>query len=111
MMKIHFFDSQQMRWCFRDALSIFDRLVNFTDGNITKELAYKNLNILDHDTYFKATDLILKNDITSCLLLFNDIINKGFNGQHFIDGLCIHFRDLLISKSSESQKLLNKTLT
>ena len=94
----------------RDALSIFDRLVNFTDGNITKELAYKNLNILDHDTYFKATDLILKNDITSCLLLFNDIINKGFNGQHFIDGLCIHFRDLLISKSSESQKLLEQNI-
>ena len=95
----------------RDALSIFDRLVNFTDGNITKELAYKNLNILDHDTYFKATDLILKNDITSCLLLFNDIINKGFNGQHFIDGLCIHFRDLLISKSSESQKLLEQNIS
>ena len=94
----------------RDALSIFDRLVNFTDGNITKELAYKNLNILDHDTYFMATDLILKNDITSCLLLFNDIINKGFNGQHFIDGLCIHFRDLLISKSSESQKLLEQNI-
>ena len=94
----------------RDALSIFDRLVNFTDGNITKELAYKNLNILDHDTYFKATDLILKNDITSCLLLFNDIINKGFNGQHFIDGLCKHFRDLLISKSSESQKLLEQNI-
>ena len=94
----------------RDALSIFDRLVNFTDGNITKELAYKNLNILDHDTYFKATDLILKNDITSCLLLFNDIINKGFNGQHFIDGLCMHFRDLLISKSSESQKLLEQNI-
>ena len=95
----------------RDALSIFDRLVNFTDGNITKELAYKNLNILDHDTYFKATDLILKNDITSCLLLFNDIINKGFNGQHFIDGICIHFRDLLISKSSESQKLLEQNIS
>ena len=94
----------------RDALSIFDRLVNFTDGNITKELAYKNLNILDHDTYFNATDLILKNDITSCLLLFNDIINKGFDGQHFIDGLCMHFRDLLISKSSESQKLLEQNI-
>ena len=92
----------------RDALSIFDRLVNFTDGNITKELAYKNLNILDHDVYFKATSLILSNDITNCLLLFNEILNQGFNGQHFIDGLCLHFRDLLISKSSKTHVLLNQ---
>ena len=92
----------------RDALSIFDRLVNFTDGNITKELAYKNLNILDHDVYFKATNLILGNDITNCLLLFNEILNQGFNGQHFIDGLCLHFRDLLISKSLKTHVLLNK---
>ena len=92
----------------RDALSIFDRLVNFTDGNITKELAYKNLNILDHDVYFKATNLILGNDITNCLLLFNEILNQGFNGQHFIDGLCLHFRDLLISKSSKTHVLLNQ---
>ena len=92
----------------RDALSIFDRLVNFTDGNITKELAYKNLNILDHDVYFKATNLILDNDITNCLLLFNEILNQGFNGQHFIDGLCLHFRDLLISKSLKTHILLNQ---
>ena len=92
----------------RDALSIFDRLVNFTDGNITKELAYKNLNILDHDVYFKATSLILSNDITNCLLLFNEILNQGFNGQHFIDGLCLHFRDLLISKSLKTHILLNQ---
>ena len=92
----------------RDALSIFDRLVNFTDGNITKELAYKNLNILDHDVYFKATSLIVSNDITNCLLLFDEILNQGFNGQHFIDGLCLHFRDLLISKSLKTHVLLNQ---
>lgn len=92
----------------RDALSIFDRLVNYTDGNITKELAYKNLNILDHDVYFKATSLIVSNDITNCLLLFDEILNQGFNGQHFIDGLCLHFRDLLISKSLKTHVLLNQ---
>lgn len=92
----------------RDALSIFDRLVNFTDGNITKELAYKNLNILDHDVYFKATSLIVSNDITNCLLLFNEILNQGFSGQHFIDGLCLHLRDLLISKSLKTHVLLNQ---
>ena len=92
----------------RDALSIFDRLVNFTDGNITKELAYKNLNILDHDVYFKATSLIVSNDIANCLLLFNEILNQGFSGQHFIDDLCLHFRDLLISKSLKTHVLLNQ---
>ena len=92
----------------RDALSIFDRLVNFTDGNITKELAYKNLNILDHDVYFETFELINKNDITNCLLLFNKVIEQGFSGQHFIDGLCLHFRDLLISKNSMSQVLLEQ---
>src|SRR5210317_192981 len=92
----------------RNALSIFDRLVNYTDGNITKELAYKNLNILDHDVYFKATRLVVSNDITNCLLLFDEILNQGFNGQHFIDGLCLHFRDLLISKSLKTHVLLNQ---
>jgi DNA polymerase-3 subunit gamma/tau len=92
----------------RDALSIFDRLVNFTNGNITKELAYKNLNILDHDVYFKVTSLIVSNDITNCLLLFNEILNQGFSGQHFIDGLCLHLRDLLISKSLKTHILLNQ---
>ena len=94
----------------RDALSIFDRLVNFTDGNITKDLVYKNLNILDHDVYFKATELILNNDITNSLLLFNEINNQGFSGQHFIDGLCLHFRDLLVSKSSETHMLLDQNI-
>jgi len=94
----------------RDALSIFDRLVNFTNANITKDLVYKNLNILDHDVYFKATELILNNDITNSLLLFNEINNQGFSGQHFIDGLCLHFRDLLVSKSSETHMLLDQNI-
>ena len=94
----------------RDALSIFDRLVNFTNANITKDLVYKNLNILDHDVYFKATELILNNDIINSLLLFNEINNQGFSGQHFIDGLCLHFRDLLVSKSSETHMLLDQNI-
>ena len=94
----------------RDALSIFDRLVNFTNGNITKDLVYKNLNILDHDVYFRATELILNNDITNSLLLFNEINNQGFSGQHFIDGLCLHFRDLLVSKSSETHMLIDQNI-
>jgi DNA polymerase-3 subunit gamma/tau len=57
---------------------------------------------------FKATRLIVSNDITNCLLLFDEILNQGFNGQHFIDGLCLHFRDLLISKSLKTHVLLNQ---
>jgi len=92
----------------RDALSIFDRLVNYTEGNITKDLAYENLNVLDHDVYFQAFDFVIKNDITNILLLFNNVIDKGFNGQHFIDGFCSHFRDLLVSKNSDSHILIEQ---
>ncbi|MBT4245759.1 MAG: DNA polymerase III subunit gamma/tau [Flavobacteriaceae bacterium] len=92
----------------RDALSIFDRLVNYTEGNITKTLAYKNLNVLDYDVYFSAFDFIIKNDITNILLLFNNVLEKGFNGQHFIDGFCSHFRDLLVSKNSKSHILIEQ---
>ncbi len=92
----------------RDALSIFDRLVNYTEGNITKNLAYENLNVLDHDVYFKAFDFVIKNDITNTLLLYNNVLNKGFNGQHFIDGFCSHFRDLLVSKNSDSHILIEQ---
>jgi DNA polymerase-3 subunit gamma/tau len=92
----------------RDALSIFDRLVNYTEGNITKDLAYENLNVLDHDVYFQAFDFVIKNDITNILLLFNNVLDKGFNGQHFIDGFCSHFRDLLVSKNSDSHILIEQ---
>ncbi len=92
----------------RDALSIFDRLVNYTEGNITKDLAYENLNVLDHDVYFQAFDFVIKNDITNILLLFNNVLDKGLNGQHFIDGFCYHFRDLLVSKNSDSHILIEQ---
>ena len=92
----------------RDALSIFDRLVNYTEGNITKDLAYENLNVLDHDVYFQAFDFVIKNDITNILLLFNNVLDKGFNGQHFIDGFCSHMRDLLVSKNSDSHILIEQ---
>ena len=66
------------------------------------------MNILDHDVYFETFELINKNDISNCLLLFNNVIEQGFSGQHFIDGLCLHLRDLLISKNSSSQVLLEQ---
>ncbi len=92
----------------RDALSIFDRLVNYTEGNITKELAYENLNVLDFEIYFKAYEYIINNDITNILLLLNLVIEKGFDAQHFIDGLSSHLRDLMVSKNSQTHILLEQ---
>ena len=92
----------------RDALSIFDRLVNYTEGNITKKLAYENLNVLDFEIYFKAYEHIINNDITKILLLLNLVIEKGFDAQHFIDGFSSHLRDLMVSKNSQTHVLLEQ---
>jgi len=82
----------------RDALSIFDQVASFTDGNITYKAIIENLNVLDYDYYFKLTESILENDITNCLVIFNDILNKGFESHNIIIGLAEHFRDLLVCK-------------
>jgi DNA polymerase-3 subunit gamma/tau len=95
----------------RDALSIFDRLVNFTEGNITKQLAFENLNVLDYDTYFQTYEYLIKNDITNVLLLLNEVIEKGFDGQHYIDGFSTHLRDLMVAKNSSTQILLRQNDT
>ena len=92
----------------RDALSIFDRLVNYTEGNITKKLAYENLYVLDFEIYFKAYEHIINNDITNILLLLNLVIEKGFDAQHFIDGFSSHLRDLMVSKNSQTHVLLEQ---
>ena len=92
----------------RDALSIYDRLVNFTEGNITKKLAFDNLNVLDYDIYFEAYEYLTKNDITNILLLLNKVIEKGFDGQHFIDGFSSHLRDLMVAKNSKTHILLEQ---
>ena len=92
----------------RDALSIFDRLVNYTEGNITKSLAYENLNVLDFEIYFKAYEHIIDNDITNMLLLLNLVIEKGFDAQHFINGFSSHLRDLMVSKNSQTHVLLEQ---
>ncbi len=82
----------------RDALSIFDQVVSFTGGNITYKSVIDNLNVLDYEYYFRLTDCFLENKVSDALLLFNDILNKGFDGSHFITGLSSHFRDLLVGK-------------
>ena len=90
----------------RDALSIFDQLVSFCGNNITYQSAIDNLNVLDYDYYFRLTDAFLQGDVSSSLLIFNEILNKGFDAQHFITGLSSHFRDLLVSRDDATLQLL-----
>ena len=90
----------------RDALSIFDQVVSFTGGNITYQSAIENLNVLDYEYYFRLTDYFLGNKVSESLLLFNDVLNKGFDGSHFITGLSSHLRDLLVSKDAVTLPLL-----
>ncbi len=90
----------------RDALSIFDQVVSFTNGHITYNSVIENLNVLDYEYYFRLTDCLLENKVTDCLLIFNDILQKGFDGNHFITGLSSHFRDLLVSRDASTLKLL-----
>ena len=98
--------AQKADGAMRDALSIFDRVVSFSGKNLTRQAVTENLNVLDYDTFFDATDLILANKIPDLLLHFNHIISKGFDGHHFITGLASHFRDLLVSKTPQTIDLI-----
>lgn len=82
----------------RDALSIFDQVASFTNGQITYQRVIDNLNVLDYEYYFRLTDSILKGDVRSSMLILNEILSKGFDGQNIITGLAEHFRDLLVCK-------------
>lgn len=82
----------------RDALSIFDQVASYTNGNITYQAVIENLNVLDYEYYFQLTETILNGNIRGSLLLLNDILNKGFDAQNVINGLASHFRDLLVCK-------------
>nr|WP_302829725.1 DNA polymerase III subunit gamma/tau [uncultured Bacteroides sp.] len=90
----------------RDALSIFDQVVSFTGGHITYQSVIENLNVLDYEYYFRLTDFFLENKVSDALLLLNDVLNKGFDGNHFITGLSSHLRDLLVSKDPATLPLL-----
>ena len=98
--------SQKADGALRDALSIFDQLVNFAGDKITYETVIENLNVLDYDYYFKITDFFLKGDIANSLLLANDIIELGFDGHHFLTGLGEHIRNLLVCQDNSTVKLL-----
>ena len=90
----------------RDALSIFDQLVSFSGKNITYQTTIQHLNVLDVDNYFKMTDFLFSEESSASLLLFDDILNRGFDGQHFISGLAAHFRRLLMAQNPSTIKLM-----
>jgi DNA polymerase-3 subunit gamma/tau len=100
--------AQKADGAMRDSLSLFDRLISFSDKTLTYKGVIEHLNILDYDYYFRVTDYLLTNDIKELLNIFNEILDNGFDGHHFINGLAEHLRDLLVSKDASTIKLLEK---
>ena len=98
--------AQKADGALRDALSIFDQMVSFSGKNITYNSVIENLNVLDYDYYFKIVDDLLQGNTSDILLLVNDIINKGFEPQHFVTGMGSHLRSLLVSKDPATIQLL-----
>ncbi|MBO7506223.1 MAG: DNA polymerase III subunit gamma/tau [Paludibacteraceae bacterium] len=91
----------------RDALSIFDQIAASTDGNITYKGVLDNLNVLDYDYYFKLVDYFFSGKVSECLLIFNEILNKGFEAQNFVNGLSSHLRNLMVCKDAQTVQLLD----
>lgn len=98
--------AQKADGAMRDALSIFDQIVSFSGKNITYENTIANLNVLDYDYFFKLTDAFLNEDVATSFMLFDEILDKGFDGLHFLSGLSCHFRDLLVAKDGKTAQLL-----
>lgn len=90
----------------RDALSIFDQVVSFTQGKVTYRSVIENLNVLDYEYYFKLTAHLLENKVPEAMLLLNEVLCKGFDGHHFITGFASHLRDLLVSRDTVTLPLL-----
>lgn len=98
--------AQKADGAMRDALSIFDQIVSFSGKNITYQSTIKNLNVLDYDVYFNITDSLLTGDYANSLIIFDDVLRKGFEASYFISGLASHFRDLLVCKDPGTIELL-----
>lgn len=98
--------AQKADGAMRDALSIFDQIVSFSGGEITYAGVIENLNVLDYEYYLRIADAFLKGDLVTSLLIFNEILEKGFDGHNFISGLSSHYRNLLVSKHEKTLPLL-----
>jgi DNA polymerase-3 subunit gamma/tau len=100
--------AQKADGALRDALSIFDQMMSISsDKKLTYADVIKNLNVLDYDYYFKVTDAFLQQDISQVLLVFDEILSHGFDGQIFLNGLSSHFRDLMVGRTPETVQLLD----
>ena len=97
--------AQKSDGCMRDALSLFDQMSSFTQGDLTYDKVIESLNVLDYEYYFRLTDFILEGKTSQCMLLFNEILNKGFEGNIFIEGAASHFRDLLVNSDEATATL------
>ena len=98
--------AQKADGSLRDSLSIFDKIVSFSDGNVSYQSVLENLNVLDYDYYFSLVDAFYRNDYAKTILIFDEILDKGFNETNFLNGLMKHFRDLLMLQNPETVKLL-----
>ena len=97
--------AQKSDGCMRDALSLFDQMASFTQGDLTYNKVIKSLNVLDYEYYFRLTDFILEKKTSQALLLLNDVLSNGFEGNIFIEGAASHFRDLLVNSDAETAVL------
>src|SRR5205085_8905645 len=98
--------AQKSEGCMRDALSILDKIVSFTNGELSYQNTLEHLNILDADYYFKLTDRMLAQDLSASLLLYDDINRKGFEGDMVINGFAEFLRNLLVCKDEKAASLL-----
>ncbi len=90
----------------RDALSVFDQMVNLGDRNISRELVLENLNVLDYEYFFRIMEFMREGNYRDTLLIINEVVEKGFDGQHFITGMGEHLRNLLMSIDAATVKLI-----
>ena len=99
--------AQKADGALRDALSFYDQIASFSNKHITYDKVIQSLNVLDYDIYFNLTDSFLSSDYVESLIIFNDVLNNGFDAHNFIVGLSSHFRDLLVTKDPKTVELLD----
>src|SRR6185295_1762168 len=97
---------QKSEGCMRDALSILDKIVSFTNGELNYATTLEHLNILDADCYFKLLDCMQQQDLSGAMLLYDDINRKGFEGDLVVNGFAEFIRNLLVCKDEKSAELL-----
>ncbi len=99
--------AQKADGAMRDALSIFDQIVSFSGNEVTYAKTVANLNVLDYDYFFRFVEAFKKEDVATCLSIYDEILDKGFEGLHFLSGLGKHLRDLLVAANEQTAQLLD----